>query len=459
MGSLRVWKRWISLGGGGGGDDEMTMKLGRFGQLSPLLTLEKKVNPPPHVHLRVRRISADQLNGPHDVCFERKSSSGFWTTFGPSAKPFWGGGGAHSEGLRGGSEVGHAPAAVNAAPPMRTTEAVPAQVPLWVVQPPPPPFRKDGAQHVSGRRPAGHGPGPPHTRARAARRHRPRIPLTTRGTEVIASSRAPQTPPPPVRACGRARVDGPCLGHAPSHAGPTTTRVGHLRRCSGTPPQGAQGRESLEGGGGVPPLPHCTASTPKGIPVPQHQPQPHSQPPVTASQPLSHPPKSLCNCSRTAPMPPPPLPPLQSKALARGPQGARGAPPPRPTSGEVGRVPGERKGCRGTKAVLMGGRAASPPPFSKDIPPPLRRPPPGRWSPPRRLPSLTPCPPQRQGHKGPCPPPGGVCVRRGRGGGGAGHTLRRLGGRGVVPRPRRRANACAGPQGLRRHRLRSATRP
>ena len=56
-------------------------------------------------------------------------------------------------------------------------------------------------------------------------------------------------------------------------------------------------RESLEGGGrGLPP-PHCTDSTPKAFPYPNTSPQPHFQPPETASPNRLHIP---CDRSATA---------------------------------------------------------------------------------------------------------------------------------------------------------------
>ena len=62
---------------------------------------------------------------------------------------------------------------------------------------------------------------------------------------------------------------------------------------------GPGGRKSLEGGGGLPPFPppHCTDPTPKAFPYPNTSPQPHLQPPVTASPNRFHIP---CDRSATA---------------------------------------------------------------------------------------------------------------------------------------------------------------
>ena len=58
----------------------------------------------------------------------------------------------------------------------------------------------------------------------------------------------------------------------------------------------------LKEGGVTPSPPRLQPSLcPKSIPVPQHQPQPHSQPPVTAAHPLSHPLLPLCGCYGIAP--------------------------------------------------------------------------------------------------------------------------------------------------------------
>ena len=79
----------------------------------------------------------------------------------------------------------------------------------------------------------------------------------------------------------------------------------------------AGGRESLEGGGRVPPPPLPVLRPqgyPKGIRIPQLQPQPHFKPPVTAPNRLHIP----CDRSAAAVELPPKPPSPSSKSLAGG---------------------------------------------------------------------------------------------------------------------------------------------
>ena len=50
---------------------------------------------------------------------------------------------------------------------------------------------------------------------------------------------------------------------------------------------GAAGNRLKEGGTPLPPPPTALTLYPKGIPIPQHQPQPHVQPPETAPPPTA----------------------------------------------------------------------------------------------------------------------------------------------------------------------------
>ena len=87
-------------------------------------------------------------------------------------------------------------------------------------------------------------------------------------------------------------------------------------------PYCAQGQAGnrLKGGGGLPPPP-VHRLYPKGIPIPQHQPQPHFQPPEIAPPPNRfHIPRDRSATALGLPRWPPPLPFKQS--LGKGVQGA-----------------------------------------------------------------------------------------------------------------------------------------
>ena len=80
--------------------------------------------------------------------------------------------------------------------------------------------------------------------------------------------------------------EAPCTHRSPRPATPSHKACGASPAPAWEGRQGAEAasRESLERGGGPPsPPPHCTDSTPKAFPYPKTSPQPHSQPPETAS--------------------------------------------------------------------------------------------------------------------------------------------------------------------------------
>ena len=115
------------------------------------------------------------------------------------------------------------------------------------------------------------------------------------------------------------------------------------------------------GGGGYPPPPG--PDSPKGIPIPQRQPQPHFQPPVTAPQPLHIPrdrPATAPECPRSHPSPSSKAPSGGSPGLAPSSTAPARGPPtpvrvrPRVERGGVGRVHGQRRPQRDVRPQERG---------------------------------------------------------------------------------------------------------